>query len=164
MPKAAANTTKPAAIRPTFKPNLDAMDHQLIDLLKVNARLPLVNIAKALGCARSTAQLRLKALEDAGVITGYTVSVSSTRGPHVIRAMVLISIESRHEPVVVRELAKRHEITKLYSVSGRYDLCAMLLTDSTQELDAVIDRIRNVQGVLDTFSTIMLSTKLDRPE
>ena len=40
----------------------------------------------------------------------------------------------------------------------------MLLTDSTQELDAVIDRIRNVQGVIDTFSTILLSTKLDRPE
>ena len=40
----------------------------------------------------------------------------------------------------------------------------MLLTDSTQELDAVIDRIRSVQGVTDTFSTIMLSTKLDRPE
>ena len=65
---------------------------------------------------------------------------------------------------VMRELAKRHEITMLYSVSGRYDLCAMLLTDSTQELDAVIDRIRSVQGVTDTFSTIMLSTKLDRPE
>lgn len=160
MPKAAFK----AAPKPPLKPNLDAMDHQLIELLKVNARLPLVSIAKALGCARSTAQLRLKALEDAGVITGYTVSVSSTRGPNVIRAMVLISIESRHESTVMRELAKRHEITKLYSVSGRYDLCAMLLTDSTQELDAVIDRIRNVQGVIDTFSTIMLSTKLDRPE
>lgn len=150
--------------KPAAQINLDTMDHQLIELLKVNARLPLVNIAKALGCARSTAQLRLKALEDAGVITGYTVSVSSTRGPHAIRAMVLISIESRHEPSVVRELAKRHEITKLYSVSGRYDMCAMLLTDSTQELDAVIDRIRAIQGVTDTFSTIVLSTKLDRPE
>jgi len=132
--------------KPALKPNLDALDHQLIELLKVNARLPLVSVANA------------------GVITGYTVSVSSTRGPHVIRAMVLISIESRNEASVVRDLAKRHEITKLYSVSGRYDLCAMLLTDSTQELDAVIDRIRNVQGVIDTFSTIMLSTKLDRPE
>lgn len=145
-------------------PTLDALDHQLLALLKVNARLPMVTIAKALGCARSTAQLRLKALEDAGVITGYTVSVGSTRGPGTIRAMVLISIESRNEPSVVRELAKRFEITKLYSVSGRYDLCAMLLTDSTQELDAVIDKIRGVRGVVDTFSTILLSTKLDRPE
>lgn len=150
--------------QPALKPNLDAMDHQLIELLKVNARLPIVSIAKALGCARSTAQLRLKALEDAGVVTGYTVGVSSTRGPGVIRAMVLISMESRQEASVVRELSKRHEITKLYSVSGRYDLCAMLVTDSTQELDAVIDRVRVVKGVVDTFSTILLSTKLDRPE
>ena len=146
------------------KPNLDALDHQLIELLKVNARLPMVNIAKALGCARSTAQMRLKALEDAGVITGYTVGVSSTRATHAIRAMVLISMESKNEPDVVRALTKRHEITKLYSVSGRYDLCAMLSTESTAELDAVIDKIRVIKGVIDTFSTILLSTKLDRPE
>lgn len=145
-------------------PNLDALDHRLIELLKVNARLPMVNIAKALGCARSTAQMRLKALEDAGVITGYTVGVSQPRAPNAIRAMVLISMESKNEPDVVRALAKRHEITKLYSVSGRYDLCALLMTESTQELDAVLDKIRVIKGVIDTFSTILLSTKLDRPE
>lgn len=146
------------------KPNLDALDYQLIELLKINARLPMVNVARALGCARSTAQLRLKALEDAGVITGYTVGVSSPRASRGIRAMVLISMESQNEPDVVRALSRRHEITKLYSVSGRYDLCAMLLTESTQELDAVLDKIRVIKGVVDTFSTIMLSTKLDRPE
>lgn len=147
-----------------LSPNLDALDHRLIELLKVNARLPMVNIAKALGCARSTAQLRLKALENAGVITGYTVGVSNTRAPGAIRAMVLISMESQNEPEVLRALARRHEITKLYSVSGRYDLCAMLMTESTQELDAVLDKIRLIKGVADTFSTILLSTKLDRPE
>jgi len=144
--------------------NLDSLDRQLIELLKVNARLPMVNLAKALGCARSTAQLRLKALEDAGVITGYTVGVSTNRSTASIRAMVLISIESKFEHEVVRALSKRHEITKLYSVSGRYDLCAMLLTESTHELDTVLDRIRAVKGVVDTFSTVLLSTKLERPE
>ena len=144
--------------------NLDALDRQLIELLKVNARLPMVNLAKALGCARSTAQLRLKALEDAGVITGYTVGVSTNRSTASIRAMVLISIESKFEHEVVRALSKRHEITKLYSVSGRYDLCAMLLTESTHELDTVLDRIRAVKGVVDTFYTVLLSTKLERPE
>lgn len=143
---------------------LDPLDQQLIALLKVNARLPMVKLAKALGCARSTAQLRLKALEDRGVITGYTVGLTAARSAPGIRAMVLISIESKNEHEVVRTLSRRHEITKLYSVSGRYDLCAMLLTESTHELDAVIDKIRVVKGVVDTFSTIMLSTKLDRPE
>jgi len=140
------------------------LDRQLIELLKVNARLPMVKLAKALGCARSTAQLRLKALEDAGVISGYTVGVTVARATSGIRAMVLISIESKIETEVVRALSRRHEITKLYTVSGRYDLCAMLATESTQELDAVIDKIRVIKGVVDTFSTILLSTKLDRPE
>lgn len=143
---------------------LDTLDRQLIDLLKVNARLPVVRLAKALGCSRSTVQLRLKALEDGGVITSYTVGVALARSLASIRAMVLISMESKNEPDVVRALSKRHEITKLYSVSGRYDLCAMLSTESTQELDAVIDRIRAIKGVMDTFSTILLSTKLERPE
>lgn len=143
---------------------LDALDHQMLEMLKVNARLPLATLAKSLGCARSTAQLRLKALEASGAITGYTVSVASTRGSNVIRAMVLMSIDTQNEADVIRALAKRHEITKLYTVSGRYDLCALLLTESTQELDAVIDKIRLVKGVRDTFSTIFLTAKLDRPE
>ncbi|ABD71591.1 transcriptional regulator, AsnC family [Rhodoferax ferrireducens T118] len=143
---------------------LDPLDRQLLDLLKVNARLPMVQLAKALGCARSTAQLRLKALEDTGVITGYTVGVTANRSAPGIHAMVLISIESKNEPEVVRALSKRHEITKLYSVSGRYDLCALLATESTHELDAVIDKMRVIKGVIETFSTILLATKLDRPE
>lgn len=143
---------------------IDQLDRQLIELLKVNARLPVVKLAKALGCARSTVQIRLKALEDSGVITGYTVGVATPQSASTIRAMVLISIESKNEPEVIRALSKRHEIVKLFSISGRYDLCAMLATDSTQELDAVIDKIRAIKGVVDTFSTIILSTKLDRPE
>ena len=143
---------------------LDNMDRQLIDLLKVNARLPIVKLAKALGCARSTAQLRLKALEDNGVITGYTVDVTVNKSRSNIRAMVLISIDTKQEPEIMRALAKRHEIIKLYTVSGRYDLCAMLSTESTHELDAAIDKMRLIKGVVDTFSTILLSTKLDRPE
>ncbi|WP_287634222.1 Lrp/AsnC family transcriptional regulator [Accumulibacter sp.] len=143
---------------------LDNLDQQLIELLKVNARLPVVTLAKSLGCARSTVQLRLKALEDSGVISGYTVSVKKRQQDSSIRAMVLISSDSKTEFDVIKGLTRRHEIVKLYSISGRYDLCAILMTESTQELDAVIDRIRAIKGVVDTFSTIVLSTKLDRPE
>ncbi|MBU6258620.1 MAG: Lrp/AsnC family transcriptional regulator [Burkholderiales bacterium] len=141
----------------------DALDQQLIALLKVNARLPVVRLAQALGCARSTVQLRLKALEDSGAITGYTVSVARAKPSAQIRAIVLIAIDPRQEPEIIKALTRRHEIDKIYTVSGRYDLCAMLSTESTQDLDAAIDRMRAVKGVNETVSTILLSTKLDRP-
>lgn len=142
---------------------MDALDKELIALLKVNARLPVVKLAKALGCARSTVQLRLKALEDRGEITGYTVSLARRR-PTGVNALVLIAVQSQSEPDVVHALSRRHEVSRLYTVSGRYDLCAMVVTDSTRELDAFLDKIRVVRGVVDTFSTILLTTKLDRPE
>ena len=143
---------------------LSPLDARLIALLKVNARLPVVRLARALGCARSTVQLRLQALEDAGVITGYTVSVLAPASNPRIRAMVLIATDSEGSAHVVRTLTRRHEIHKIFSVSGRYDLCAMLSTESTEELDTLIDRIRGIKGVKETFSTILLSAKLDRPE
>jgi hypothetical protein len=42
--------------------------------------------------------------------------------------------------------------------------CFEMGADSTEELDSVIDRFRAFKGVVETFSTIMLSTKLDRPD
>lgn len=143
---------------------LDDLDHQILEMLRVNARLPVVKMALALGVTRSTVQARIAAMEDGGVITGYTVGVSHPRQGPRIRAMVMVSVTSRSEPDVVRALSKRFEIVKLWATSGRYDLCALAVTDHTEELDALIDRIRGVKGVVDTFSTILLSTKLDRPD
>jgi DNA-binding Lrp family transcriptional regulator len=65
---------------------------------------------------------------------------------------------------VVHALSRRHEVSKLYSVSGRYDLCAMVHADTTEELEQVINRVRAVKGVTDTLTTMLLSTKVDRPE
>ena len=143
---------------------LDALDRTLIELLKVNARLPVVQLARAMGCARSTVVLRLKALENSGVISGYTIATVAPQSSARIRAMVLISTDSESASHVVKTLTRRHEIHKIFSVSGRFDLCAMLTTETTEELDSVIDRIRGIKGVKDTFSTILLSSKLDRPE
>lgn len=143
---------------------LDQLDHMLIEMLRVNARLPVVKLAQALEVSRTTVQARLKQLENTGVITGYTISVTATPLTAKIQAMVLISIESKTEVDVIKALSKRHEIVQISSISGKYDLYALLATDTTEELDRSIDRIRGIRGVLDTFSTVILSTKLKRPD
>ena len=143
---------------------LDDLDHRLLDLLRVNARLPAVHLARALGCSRTTVRARLSALERGGVITGYTVSISHPTPRRCIRALLMVAVESRAEATVTDALTGMHEISRLYSVSGRFDLCALLSTDSTEELDRLLDRVRAVDGVSETFSTVILSTRLSRPE
>lgn len=146
-----------------MNPDLDPLDRQLLALLKVNARLPLARLARSLGCARSTVQLRLKSLEQRGVITGYTLSLARPEASRRIHAIVLVAIDTQHEATVIEALARRHEVDRIFTVSGRYDLCCMVSTESTQELDQLIDRMRGVKGVKETFSTLLLSSKLERP-
>lgn len=140
---------------------LDTLDKGLIELLKVNARLPVVKIAQALGCARSTVLLRMKALEKSGAISGYTVSLGT---PHAtgVQALVLIATDSSSEANIIEALARRHEVIKLYSVNGRYDLCAQVQTETLEEFDGLINRMRGIKGVVETMSTMLLSTKLNR--
>lgn len=162
MPTSTPAAPPPPAGASAFR--LDELDQRILEMLRVNARLPVVKMAHALGVTRATVQARMAALEGAGVITGYTVGVSHPRQGPRIRAMIMLSVASRAEPEVVQALSRRYEIVKLWATSGRYDLCALAVTDHTEELDALIERIRGVQGVQDTFSTILLSTKLDRPD
>ena len=118
--------------------------------------------AKELAQADSSGNLT-GVIKDTTVPTGYTVSLSRPEAAARIHAIVLIAIDTKQEHTVVEALARRHEIDRIFSVSGRYDLCALLSTESTQELDTLLDRMRGIKGVKETFSTLLLSTTLERP-
>ena len=105
-----ASATVPTPATPSQR--LDELDQQILEMLRVNARLPVVKMALALGVTRSTVQARITAMEQGGVITGYTVGVSHPRQGSRIRAMVMVSVTSRSEPDVVRALSRRFEIVK----------------------------------------------------
>jgi DNA-binding Lrp family transcriptional regulator len=54
------------------------------------------------------------------------------------------------------------QVEALYTVSGKIDLVAIMRVSSPAELDATLDRIGTIEGVRDTDSAIVLSTKFDR--
>ena len=56
----------------------------------------------------------------------------------------------------------RPRVRALHTISGQYDLIAMVRENSTQELDACIDAIGELDGVERTLSSIVLSTKFER--
>ena len=70
-------------------------DLSLINLLKVNARASVSELARQLGVSRTTAQDRLTRLEEKGVITGYTVRLSAETSEAGVSAYVMISFEPR---------------------------------------------------------------------
>jgi len=145
---------------PSMQP--DEKDRALISLLAENARLPVASLAKKLGLSRTTIQARMERLERAGIITGYGVRLSDSYQNAMIRAHILITIAPKSLAQVTLDLKKITHLSELHSVSGNFDLIAMITAPSIGELDALIDRIGHIDGVERTLSSIILSTRICR--
>lgn len=137
-------------------------DQHLIALLRDNARMPVSEIARHLNVSRTAAQVRLEKLERTGVIAGYTLRLSSSFEKNRVRALVMIKLPPSNRALVEIALAKIPALQTLHSISGIYDLAAEISAPSVGELDQVIDIIGQLDGVADTQSSIILSTKLER--
>jgi DNA-binding Lrp family transcriptional regulator len=141
---------------------LDDTDRALLALLRDNARAATADLARRLKLSRTTVQSRLARLERERVIAGYTVTVASEAEAALVRAHVLITLEPRKAAPIEAALRRIDEVRTLHSVSGPFDLIAVVAASSIGELDRLIDRIGALDGVERTTSAIVLSTRIQR--
>ncbi len=141
---------------------LDDTDRALLALLRDNARLPTSELARRLRLSRTTVQSRLARLERERVVAGYTVAVADEAEAALVRAHVMITLEPRKAAPIESALRRIDEVRTLHSVSGPYDLIAVVAAPSIGELDRLIDRIGALDGVERTTSAIVLSTRIQR--
>jgi DNA-binding Lrp family transcriptional regulator len=142
--------------------SLSARDEELLTLLRVNAREPVAALARKLGLSRTTVQDRLRRLEEQGVIAGYSLKLSRDIDRGGIRAFVTISVEPRRQIDVARLLQRFPQFETLHTVSGKYDLVALVKTQSAEDMDKLIDELGTIPGITRTETAVILSTKLDR--
>lgn len=141
---------------------MDATDKTLLALLRENARAPAAELGRKLGLSRTTVQSRIERLERRGMITGYAARLSDAHEAGLVRAHVLITALPKLAGRVVTELRAIPEVRTLHSVSGPFDMIALIAAPSVAELDALVDRIGHLEGVERTLSSIVLSTRIDR--
>ena len=141
---------------------LDDTDRALLALLRDNARATTAELARKLGLARTTVQSRLSRLEQTRTVVGYTVVVPAEAEAALVRAHVLITARPKQGAAIEAALQRIAEVRKLYSVSGPFDLIAVLAADSIGALDRLIDRIGALDGGERTTSAIVLSTRIAR--
>jgi DNA-binding Lrp family transcriptional regulator len=144
--------------------SVDELDRRLLGVLRVNARLTTTELARRLGVARSTVQERLARLERSGVIAGYTVRLgpAADDGARAVTAHVSITLDPKAAASVVGALSRIEEVRTVHTVSGPFDLVAIVSAATPAAIDRVLDRIGNVPGVERTTSAILLTTRIDR--
>jgi DNA-binding Lrp family transcriptional regulator len=141
---------------------VDELDRRLIVLLQANARESTARLARKLGVARTTVVARLARLEASGRIVGYTARLAGDAAGRGVQAFVGITVSPKSGREVVRRLGDLPELRQLASVSGEHDYMAVLVADSTARLDALLDEIGDLDGVLRTHSSVVLALRVDR--
>jgi DNA-binding Lrp family transcriptional regulator len=137
---------------------MDDLDHQLIGLLRANARMSVADLAHKLKVSRGTVTNRIRKLEDAQVIVGYTVRLRPDAAGEQIRAWMWIIVEGNQTRRVIASLLGEPGVTSLHDTNGRWDLLAEIVCGSMTELSTVLERVRLISGIRSTETSIHLAT------
>ena len=137
---------------------MDETDHQLIALLRQNARLSVAALAARLGVSRGTVTNRIRRLEDDNVIVGYTVRLRPDVPRNEIKAWMSIAVEGNQTRSVIASLLGEPGVATLHDTNGRWDLLAELRAENLQDLAKVLERIRLLKGISNTETSIHLET------
>ena len=137
---------------------MDDTDRQLISLLRDNARASVASLAKVLRVSRGTVQNRLNRLEADGTIVGYTTRLKPQVEGHQIRALMTVAVEGNRIDRVLAALRGDPAVTALHTTNGRWDIVAELRAESLEAFDRVLSRIRLLEGIANTETSLLLST------
>ena len=107
---------------------------------------------------RGTVQNRMARLVGNGTIVGYTVRLKPDAAEPRIHAFMTVAVEGNQVDTVIKALRGEPAVTALYSTNGRWDIVAELAANSLEGFDRVLGRIRLIEGISQTETSLLLST------
>jgi DNA-binding Lrp family transcriptional regulator len=142
--------------------DLDPTDFTLVDALQRNAAQRLEDLARLVRLAPSSVHDRLRRLEREGIIRRWTVSVDSAAlGLGVLAYVGVRSTKPCSQ--LLPALQSIPAIEECHSVAGELSLLLKVRVGSTPALLELTERLRQIPGIEQTETTIVLKTQIDRP-
>lgn len=138
---------------------MDETDDRLVAALRRDARASLSDLAARLGVSRTTVRSRIARLQSRGEILGFSVITRADVARNPVRGLMMIAIEGRGAARIKRQLATMSDVREVHSTNGRWDLIVEIGTTTLPEFDKVLDRIRNLDGVNASETSLLLSTQ-----
>ncbi|MGB3246568.1 MAG: Lrp/AsnC family transcriptional regulator [Sulfitobacter sp.] len=138
---------------------MDKTDERLIAALRHDARAALSDLAARLNLSRTTVRSRMARLQERGEIIGFSVVTRADVARDAVRGMMMIGIEGRGTERITRQLTTLSEVRAVHSTNGRWDVIVEIGTATLEEFDAVLARIRNLDGVVASETSLLLKTR-----
>lgn len=135
---------------------MDAVDMQIIEMLKGDGRATFSDIARRIKLSESSVRRRVRTLVSAGVIRRFTLELDSGRQA---RAITLVNVTHGYSSSdLTARLKAISGVEEVHEITGQYDIAVLVACPSIGELNRCVDDIRRVDGVSNTNTMIILRT------
>ena len=139
--------------------NIDEMDVQIMNLLKIDARRPVEAMAGELGIEVSELTYRMDNLEKAGFIKGYYTDIDLEKIGYRIKAFIMISVLPEDQRKFYDFIQKEDSILECSHITGPFSMLLKVVFPSTADLDTFIGQLQEFGK---TETQVVFSTVLER--
>ena len=141
---------------------LDEIDHQILDLLIDNTRTAFTDIAKKLLISAGTVHVRVKKMEDAGIIKGSSLTLDYKKLGYIFICYIGIFLEKTHQTkFVLQKLESIPFVTVAHITTGKFNIFCKVRAKGTDHAKEIIFLIDDVEGVSRTETMISLEESIN---
>ncbi len=146
-------------------PAIDDLDKKILQRLIADGKIPYTEIAKDLFVSSGTIHVRMKKLEQMGIVKGTSLTLDFQKLGYDITAFLGIYLDkSSLYDDVIQDLEKIPEIVEANYTTGLYSIFTKIMCKDTNHLRAVLhDKIQKIQGIQRTETFISLEQSFSRP-
>ena len=143
---------------------IDNIDLKILSLLSEDAKIPYTEIAKKVYVSGGTVHVRMRKMEEMGIVRGTTLNMDYSKLGYDITAFLGVYLEkSSMYDEVVNELKKVPEVVKIHYTTGNYSIFVKIHCKDTKNLREVLhDKIQKIDGIVRTETIISLEESLNR--
>lgn len=144
--------------------NIDKLDLQIIQHMIENAEISYADLGKKLFVSGGTIHVRIKKLQEAGIVLGTRMKVDLKKMGHDVISFIGIYLkESSLYDSVAKELQKIPEIVRLNYTTGNYSMFAEIVCKDISQLKFVLhDQLQKIKGIERTETFISLEESFTR--
>ncbi len=141
---------------------LDEIDHQILDMLIENTRIPFTDIAKKLVISAGTVHVRVKKMEDGGIIQGSSLTLDYKKLGYSFIAYVGIFLNNTSQTQFVLErINEIPYVTVAHITTGKFNIFCKIRAKNTTHAKEIIFRLDDIEGVYRTETMISLEESIN---
>jgi len=144
------------------KVKLDEIDHQILDMLIDNTRVPFTDIAKKLLISAGTVHVRVKKMEDSGIIKGSSLTLDYQKLGFSFIAYVGIFLQNTSQTQFVLErINDIPNVTVAHITTGKFNIFCKIRAKNTTHAKEIIFKLDDIEGVYRTETMISLEESIN---